>query len=456
MAYESVNPFNEQRLKTFPEHSDSEVEQVLAQADLAYRQIWRGLSFDDRAAVLKRAVAELRANKDYFAKLVTLEMGKLYREACDEVIDCADILEYYADHAAGILAPTEIQVKQGRATVTSAPLGVIFAIEPWNYPYYQVARVVGPNLMAGNTVVMKHAPGVPQCALALEALLQNAGASKGVYSNLFVSNEQAEKIVADDRVRGVALTGSDRAGAAVAGAAGKALKKSTMELGGSDAFIVLDDANLDQAVKLAVKGRMHNSGQACAGSKRFILPESLADTFIEQFRKQLDSLLAGDPLDAETTLAPLSSKAALDRAMQQIDDAVAAGAKVLMGGKRLDRTGYFLAPTLLTNVTPENPAFLQEFFAPVAMIFQVRNETEALAIANDSPFGLGGSVITTNPERGKRVAGQMETGMVFINSTVVSVPELPFGGIKNSGFGRELSDLGINEFVSKKLVLVAQ
>ena len=456
MAYESVNPFNEQRLKTFPEHSDSEVEQVLAQADLAYRQIWRGLSFDDRAAVLKRAVAELRANKDHFAKLVTMEMGKLYREACDEVNDCADILAYYADHAAGILAPTEIQVKQGRATVTSAPLGVIFAIEPWNYPYYQVARVVGPNLMAGNTVVMKHAPGVPQCALALEALLQNAGASKGVYSNLFVSNEQAEKIVADDRVRGVALTGSDRAGAAVAGAAGKALKKSTMELGGSDAFIVLDDANLDQAVKLAVKGRMQNSGQACAGSKRFILPESLADTFIEQFRKQLDSLLAGDPLDAETTLAPLSSKAALDRAMQQIDDAVAAGAKVLMGGKRLDRTGYFLAPTLLTNVTPENPAFLQEFFAPVAMIFQVRNETEALAIANDSPFGLGGSVITTNPERGKRVAGQMETGMVFINSTVVSVPELPFGGIKDSGFGRELSDLGINEFVSKKLVLVAQ
>ncbi len=343
----SVNPFNEQRLKTFPEHSDSEVEHVLAQADLAYRKIWRGLSFDDRAAVLKRAVAELRANRDHVAKLVTLEMGKLYREACDELNDCADILEYYADHAAGMLAPTEIQVKQGRATVTSAPLGVIFAIEPWNYPYYQVARVVGPNLMAGNTVVMKHAPGVPQCALALEALLQNAGASKGVYSNLFVSNEQAEKIVADDRVRGVALTGSDRAGAAVAGAAGKALKKSTMELGGSDAFIVLDDANLDQAVKLAVKGRMQNSGQACAGSKRFILPESLADTFIEQFRKQLDSLLAGDPLDAETTLAPLSSKAALDRAMQQIDDAVAAGAKVLMGGKRLDRTGYFLAPTLL-------------------------------------------------------------------------------------------------------------
>ena len=456
MAYESVNPFTEQQMQTFAEHSDNDVEQVLAQAEAAYRRTWRGLSFKDRGAVLKKAVAELRANRDQFARLVTLEMGKLYREACDEVNDCADILEYYADHAADILAPTEIQVKQGQATVTSGPLGVIFAIEPWNYPYYQVARVVGPNLMAGNTVVVKHALGVPQCALALEALLKNAGAPKGVYSNLFVSNEQAEKIVADDRVRGVALTGSERAGAAVAGAAGKALKKSTMELGGSDAFIVLDDANLDQAVKLAVKGRMQNSGQACAGSKRFIVHESLADTFIAQFRQELESLSSGDPLDAETTLAPLSSKSALDRALQQIEEAVATGARVLMGGKRLNRAGYFLEPTLLTDVEPSNPAFHQEFFAPVAMIFRVQNETEALAIANDSPFGLGGSVITTNPERGKLVADRMETGMVFINSTVVSVPELPFGGVKNSGFGRELSDLGINEFVSKKLVLVAQ
>ncbi len=456
MAYESVNPFTEQHLKSFAEHSDGDVEQVLAHANAAYRQTWRGLSFEDRGAVLKRAVADLRSNADHFAKLVTLEMGKLFREACDEVNDCADILEYYADHAASILAPTQIEVKQGRATVTSGPLGVIFGIEPWNYPYYQVARVVGPNLMAGNTVVMKHAPGVPQCALALEALLENAGAPKGVYSNLFVSNEQAEKIVADARVRGVALTGSERAGAAVAAAAGKALKKSTMELGGSDAFIVLDDADLDQAVKLGVKGRMQNSGQACAGSKRFIVHESLADTFIARFRQELDALSPGDPFDAQTTLAPLSSKSALDRALQQIEEAVTAGAKVLMGGKRLDRTGYFLAPTLLTNIAPGNPAFHQEFFAPVAMAFRVQNETEALGIANDSPFGLGGSVITTNPERGKRVAGQMETGMVFINSTVVSVPELPFGGVKNSGFGRELSDLGINEFVSKKLVLVAQ
>ncbi len=456
MAYESVNPFTEEHLKSFPEHSDSEVERVLEQADQAYRSTWRTLSFENRSAVLKRAVGDLRANRQRFAKLVTLEMGKLFHEALDEVNDCADILEYYADHAAGILAATETEVKQGRATISSVPLGVIFAIEPWNYPYYQVARVVGPNLMAGNTVVMKHAPGVPQCALAFEALLHDAGAPKGVYTNLFVSNEQAEKIVADARVRGVALTGSERAGAAVAGAAGKALKKSTMELGGSDAFIVLEDANMEEAVKLAVKGRMQNSGQACAGSKRFIVHDSLAEAFVAKFKEALEGLSPGDPLDEGTTLAPLSSKSALERALQQLEDAVAGGAKVLIGGKRLDRAGYFLAPTLLVDVEPSNPVFHQEFFAPVAMIFRVKNETEALAIANDSPFGLGGSVVTTSPERGRRVAELMETGMVFINSTVVSVPELPFGGIKNSGFGRELSDLGINEFVSKKLVLAAR
>ncbi len=455
MAYESVNPFTEKHLKSFPEHSERDIERILAQADLAYRQVWRDLSFEDRGAVLKRAVAELRINVDHFAKLATLEMGKLLREAVAEVNSCADILEYYAEHASSMLSPTETQVAEGRATITSAPLGVIFGIEPWNYPYYQVARVIGPNLMAGNTVIIKHAPGVPQCALAIEALLKNAGAPNGVYSNVFVSNDQAEKIVADSRIRGVALTGSERAGSAVAAAAGKALKKSTMELGGSDAFVILDDANLDEAVKLAVQGRMQNSGQACAGSKRFIVHESLADEFITRFKEQLGRFSPGDPLEAETRMAPLSSKAALDRVLQQIEQAVAGGAKVLLGGKRLDHSGYFLAPTLLTNVERSNAAFDQEFFAPVGMIFRVQNDKEALAIANGSPFGLGGSVITTDLERGKHMAGQMETGMVFINSTVISPPELPFGGIKNSGFGRELSDLGINEFVNKKLVLVA-
>lgn len=454
MAYESINPFNEQILKSFREHSDDEIEQALAASDRAFRDDWRDRSFDARAAVLKKAVSILRNRRADYAKTVTLEMGKLLREAVAEVDDAADILEYFAENAATLLAPTEIKTRKGQATVHSAPIGVIFCIEPWNYPYYQLARVVGPNLMAGNTVVMKHAPGVPQCALAFESLLREAGAPAGAYANLFVSNNQAGRIIADERVRGVALTGSERAGVAVAAAAGKALKKSTMELGGSDAFIVLDDADLSEAVRLAVAGRMQNSGQACAGSKRFIVHERIADGFIEAFKTELGQLSAGDPMRDETTLAPLCSKEALERVLEQIKAAVAGGAKVLMGGDRLDRPGYFLAPTLLTNVAPSNPAFRQEFFAPVAMIFRVANEEEAVALANNSPYGLGGSVITTDAARGRRVAERMDTGMVFINSTVVSIPELPFGGVKHSGFGREMSDLGINEFVNKKLVLV--
>lgn len=308
--------------------------------------------------------------------------------------------------------------------------------------------------MAGNTLVVKHAPGVPGCAIAFEELLLEAGAPAGVYTNVFLSNEQSAAAIADSRVKGVALTGSERAGAAVAAEAGKALKKSTMELGGSDAFIVLDDADLDVAVRLAVTGRMSNMGQACAGSKRFILHESVADAVVERFRDRLKTFSPGDPMADRTTLAPLCSQAALDHALEQIAAAVASGATVLLGGERLQRPGCFLAPTILSEVEPGNPAFRQEFFAPVAMIFRVGSEQEAIALANDSPYGLGGSVITTDVARGKRVAVQLDTGMVFINDTVVSAPDLPFGGVKNSGFGRELSDLGIHEFVNKKLITV--
>ena len=455
MTYQSINPFTEQVVESFQEHTDEEISRILASADRTYREDWRDRSFESRAAILKRAAALLREQRADYARTATLEVGKLLNEALGEVEDSATILEYYADNAARILAPTEVVVKQGRASVQSVPLGIIFCIEPWNYPYYQLARVVGPNLMAGNTVIVKHANGVPLCALAFEMLLREAGAPEGAYTNVFASNEQAASIIADPRVRGVALTGSERAGAAVASEAGKALKKSTMELGGSDAFIVLDDADLDMAVRLAVAGRMQNAGQACAGSKRFIVHDRLADAFTARFKAKLEALRPGDPMDEGTTLAPLSSRQALDLALKQIADAVAGGAEVLLGGQRLDRPGFFLAPTLLTGVTPANPAFHLEFFAPVAMIFRVQSEAAAVELANDSPFGLGGSVITTDAARGRRVAERMETGMVFVNSTVVSIPELPFGGVKNSGFGRELSDLGINEFVSKKLVLAA-
>jgi len=339
--------------------------------------------------------------------------------------------------------------------VENEPLGVLFCVEPWNFPYYQLARVAGPDLMTGNVLIIKHAPNVPQCALAFEKLFLDAGAPEGVYTNVFLSNEQAAKAIADPCIKGVALTGSERAGSAVAAEAGQALKKTTMELGGSDAFIVLDDADMDTAVKWGVWGRMNNTGQCCVAAKRFVLHEKIADTFLKRFRKELEALVPGDPMDPKTTLGPLCTKGALELVEKQIKTAVDGGAKVLVGGKRLNRTGYFLEPTILTDITPENPAFHMEFFAPVALIFRVKNDKDAIALANDSPYGLGGSVITEDIERGKRIARQIETGMVFINQATWTAPDLPFGGVKNSGYGRELSDLGISEFVNKKLIRVA-
>ena len=343
----------------------------------------------------------------------------------------------------------------GEAVVENAPLGVLFCIEPWNFPYYQLARVAGPNLMLGNTLIVKHAPNVPQCALAFEKLFLEAGAPKGTYTNVFLSNDQAAEVIADPRIKGVALTGSERAGSAVAAEAGKALKKSTMELGGADAFIVLGDADMDKAIEWATFGRMNNAGQCCVAAKRFILEETIADEFVNRFKAALAKFVPGDPTDPKTTLAPLCTERALTLVESQIESAVKGGATVLLGGKRVDRPGYFLEPTILTNIKPENPVFHQEFFAPVALIFRVKNDDEAVKLANDSPYGLGGSVITKDIERGKRIARQIDTGMVFINQATWTAPDLPFGGVKNSGYGRELSDLGIGEFVNKKLIRVA-
>jgi len=455
MQYQTINPFTEEVVKTFPEDTDAQLQEIIAKADAVYKSDWRLRTLGERKAVVKKAAAILREQLDEFAKPITLEMGKLFREAQGEVELSADILDYYADNAEAFLAPRKLTVAGGEALVESEPLGVLFCVEPWNFPYYQLARVAGPDLMAGNVLIVKHAPNVPQCALAFEKLFLDAGAPEGVYTNVFLSNEQAAKAVADPRIKGVALTGSERAGSAVAAEAGQALKKTTMELGGSDAFIVLDDADLDTAVKWGLWGRMNNTGQCCVAAKRFILHETIADTFLDRFQKELKKLIPGDPMDSKTTLGPLCTAGALDLVLKQIRTAVDGGAKVLLGGKRLDRPGYFLEPTILTNITPKNPAFHQEFFAPVALIFRVKSEKEAIDLANDSPYGLGGSVITRDIERGKRVARQIETGMVFINRATWTAPDLPFGGVKNSGYGRELSDLGISEFVNKKLIRVA-
>jgi succinate-semialdehyde dehydrogenase / glutarate-semialdehyde dehydrogenase len=455
MAYQTINPYTEELVKSFKEHTDAQLGAIIAQSEETYENDWSLRSLAERKAILKKAASILREKLDEFAKPITLEMGKLFQEARGEVELSADILDYYANNAEKFLAPEKLKVKEGEAFVESEPLGVLFCVEPWNFPYYQLARVAGPNLMVGNTLIVKHAPNVPQCALAFEKLFLDAGAPAGAYTNVFISNEQAAKAIADTRIKGVALTGSERAGAAVASEAGQALKKSTMELGGSDAFIVLDDADLDTAVKWGVWGRMNNTGQCCVAAKRFILHEKIADVFLDRFKKELEKLVPGDPMDPKTTLGPLCTSGALELIQKQIKTAVDSGANVSLGGKRLDRPGYFLQPTILTNITPQNPAFHQEFFAPVALIFRVKDEKEAINLANDSPYGLGGSVITKDIERGKRIARQIETGMVFINKATWTAPDLPFGGVKNSGYGRELSDLGIGEFVNKKLIRVA-
>jgi succinate-semialdehyde dehydrogenase / glutarate-semialdehyde dehydrogenase len=454
MGYETINPYTEELVKSFTEHTDAQLEAIIAKSEETFKSDWSLRSLAERKAILKKAASIMRDNRDALAKLVTLEMGKLFGEAQGEVDLSADILDYNADNAERFLAPEKLKTKLGDAVVVSQPLGVLFCVEPWNFPYYQLARVAGPDLMVGNTLIVKHAPNVPQCALAFEKLLLDAGAPVGAYSNVFLSNEQSARAIADPRIKGVALTGSERAGAAVASEAGQALKKSTMELGGSDAFIVLDDADMDTAVKWGVWGRMNNTGECCVAAKRFILHEKIADVFLDRFKKALEKLVPGDPMDPKTTLGPLCTEGALHLVQKQIKAAVDGGAKVLLGGKRLDRPGYFLEPTILTNIAPENPAFHQEFFAPVALIFRVKNEKDAIKLANDSPYGLGGSVITKDIERGKRVARQIETGMVFINRATWTAADLPFGGVKNSGYGRELSDLGISEFVNKKLICV--
>ena len=456
MAYQSTNPYNGKVLQKFDEINDAALEEKLSQASSCFETEWRAKSFVERAAVLARAAAILRERPQEFAELITLEMGKLLPQSLGEVALSAAILDYYAEHAERFLAPEKVATPRGEAMVESSPIGVLFGVMPWNYPYYQIARFAAPNLMAGNVVMVKHASSVPQCALAWERLMLEAGAPAGAYTNLFISKDQVTQVIDDVRIRAVALTGSEAAGAVVAARAGQNLKKTTMELGGSDAFIVLDDADLDKAVKHAVSGRMSNSGQACTASKRFIVVESMADGFLQKFQAALENFKPGDPMDKQTTLAPLSSTEALKNLLGQVDEAVAGGARVLTGGQRIEgHDGAFMQPTILADIDKGNPAYMQEFFGPVALFFRVADEDAAVALANDSPFGLGGAVFTQDIERGKRVARRIDTGMVFINSGASSSPELPFGGVKNSGYGRELSSAGIQEFVNKKLIRVS-
>ena len=453
MAYQSINPFTNQKLKEYPPHTDEHIQNALDQAEQILKSDWPQ-QIDQRIEVLRNIAQKLREQKTELAKLMTLDMGKLIKQSEGEIESCAKIAEYFADHAKEFLAPVSYETELGEAWVEHHPLGIVMAVEPWNFPFYQLMRVFAPNCAIGNPVLAKHAGIVPQCAEAFEKLVLEAGAPRGVWINLFISSDQVQEIIADPRVQGVALTGSEGAGSAVAEQAGKYIKKSTLELGGNDVFIVLDDADLEKAIKIGCQARVNNSGQVCTAAKRFILHEKIADEFKAGMLKAFQELKIGDPLDPETTLAPLSSADALEKLTKQVDKAVAHGATVLTGGKPIEHAGNFYEPTILENISRDNPAWYEEFFGPVAQIYVAKDEDEIVSIANDSHYGLGGVIHSQDIERAKKLASRVETGMIWINWFTDTAPELPFGGIKNSGYGHELSIDGFREFTQKRLVVV--
>ncbi|MEO5992365.1 MAG: NAD-dependent succinate-semialdehyde dehydrogenase, partial [Arthrobacter sp.] len=451
-AYKTVNPATGETLKEFPLATADEVENALAASKQAF-QAWQAAPVADRAAVIARVAELYRERQDELARLIATEMGKPLAQSRGEVGLVADIYSYYAEEGPAFLEDELLDVKGGgEAIVRSAPVGPLLGIMPWNYPYYQVARFAAPNLVLGNTILLKHAGSCPQSALAIEQIFKDAGLPEGVYLNVFLSNEQVAEVVADDRVQGVSLTGSERAGSAVAEVAGRNLKKYVLELGGSDPFIVLDSDDLDATVKAAVSGRIGNAGQACTASKRFIILEDLYEAFVEKFTARMSAVKHGDPLLADTRFGPLSSQSAADGLIEQIQDAVDKGATLRTGGHHIDGPGAFVEPTVLTDVTPGMRAFSEELFGPAAVVYKVASVEEAIELANGSPYGLGGAVFSADAEKAKAVADRLDTGMVFINSVAETQADLPFGGVKRSGVGRELARFGMNEFVNKKLI----
>ncbi|NUU31727.1 NAD-dependent succinate-semialdehyde dehydrogenase [Arthrobacter sp. C9C5] len=451
-AYKTVNPATGETEKEFPLATKEEVETALAAAQQAFLE-WRKAPVEERTKVIARVAELYRERQDELARLIAKEMGKPVVEARGEVKLVASIYDYYATEGPEFLKDERLEVKGGGdALVRSTPIGPLLGIMPWNYPYYQVARFAAPNLVLGNTILLKHAGSCPQSALAIEEIFHDAGLPKGAYTNLFLDNDQVAEIIADSRVQGVSLTGSERAGAAVAEVAGRNLKKYVLELGGSDPFIVLDSDDLDATVKAAVGGRMGNAGQACTASKRFIVLEDLYEPFVEKFTERMARIKPGDPQQEDTRFGPLSSQSAADGLVEQIQDAVDKGATLRTGGHKVDGPGAYVEPTVLTDVTPEMRAFSEELFGPAAVIYKVASVEEAIDLANGSPYGLGGSVFSADPAKAQDVADQLDTGMVFINSVAQTQADMPFGGVKRSGVGRELGRFGMDEFVNKKLI----
>ncbi|WP_022884513.1 NAD-dependent succinate-semialdehyde dehydrogenase [Glaciibacter superstes] len=451
--YAVVNPATGETIKTYPTITDAELETALKAADDAHRTWSRSTSVAERAALIRR-VSELHLERrEHLADIIVREMGKPLEQALAEVDFSADIYAYYADNSADLTKdePIELLAGEGSALIRRSSLGVLLGIMPWNFPYYQVARFAGPNLMLGNTILLKHASQCPESAAAIEQIFQDAGFPDGAYVNIYATNDQIAAIIPDPRIQGVSLTGSERAGAAVAEIAGRHLKKVVLELGGSDPFILLSTDDLDAAVESAVAARLDNNGQSCNAAKRFIVIDDLYEPFLEKFTAALGEVTPSDPTSPDTVLGPLSSTTAADRLRDQVERAIAQGAKKVLGA---EANGTFFPTTVLTDVTPENDAHHEEFFGPVATVYRVASEGEAVELANDTPFGLGSFVFTTDAEQAMRVAERIEAGMVFINVVGADGAELPFGGVKRSGSGRELGRFGAEEFVNKKMIRI--
>ena len=451
--YAVIDPATGETLKTYDLISDEDLKAAIGRAADAHRQWGRGTTVEQRAEVIARVAQLHEERKQELAEIIVREMGKPIEQAVGEVEFSGAIYQYYADNAASLLAdePIELLDGEGSAFIRRSSVGLLLGIMPWNYPYYQVARFAGPNLVVGNTILLKHAPQCPESSAAMEKIFHEAGVPADAYINIYASHEQIADVIADPRVQGVSLTGSGRAGAAVAELAGRHLKKVVLELGGSDPFIVLQNDDLDAVVEAAVGGRLENSGQACNAAKRFIVLEDHYDQFVEKFTKALTDVEPGDPKTEGAAIGPLSSTAAADRLEQQVKDALDNGARLAAGG---GRDGNFYKTAVITDITPENPAYREEFFGPVAQVYKVASEDDAVRLANDTPYGLGSYVYTSDSEQALRVADQIEAGMVFVNAVGAEGVELPFGGVKASGFGRELGRFGADEFVNKKLIRV--
>jgi succinate-semialdehyde dehydrogenase/glutarate-semialdehyde dehydrogenase len=455
MTIASVNPATGKTLRTFTPLSEPELDARLQCAADTFRR-YRKTPLAERTRMLMRAAEILDGEKEKFGKLMVTEMGKTLKAAVEEAAKCAWGCRYYAEQAERFLADEVVETSATRSLVTYQPIGPILAIMPWNFPFWQVFRFAAPALAAGNVGLLKHASNVPQCALAIQDIFRRAGFAEGCFQTLLIETDRVRRVIEDPRIAAATLTGSTGAGSHVASAAGKQIKKTVLELGGSDAFIVMPSADLDAAVRTAVKARTINNGQSCIAAKRFIVAESIADEFERRLVAGMERLVVGDPMDAATDIGPLANAAQVKTLADQIARSVAAGAKLLSGGYRLDRPGFYFAPGVLTGITEDSPAYSEEIFGPVALLFRARDIEDAIRIANDSEFGLGASAWTQNQKERERFVQELEAGMVFINAMVASDPRVPFGGVKRSGYGRELSHYGIREFVNIKTVWIQE